>query len=66
MKRKSIRLFAALASASLMAGGAYAQKPTLSTNEPVKSQVRLKTDPLKADAKLPGTAKVTVKGKKPK
>jgi hypothetical protein len=45
-------------------GVAYAQKPLLSTRDPVKTQVRVKTDPLKADVKSPGTAKVTVRGKK--
>ena len=62
---KSMKIASAFAAFSLAATGvAYAQKPLLSTNKPVKSQVRLKTDPLKADVKLPGTLKTTVKGKK--
>jgi hypothetical protein len=59
---KAFGAFAALALASTSV--AYAQKPLLSTKDPVKTQTRLKTDPIKLDVKSPGTAKVTVKGKK--
>jgi hypothetical protein len=55
---KTLATFAALALAST---GAYAQKPLLSTKDPVKTQTRVKTDPLKVDVKAPGTAKATVK-----
>jgi hypothetical protein len=66
MKRTRLTLLTAFAVVSLGATGAHAQKPTLSTKDPVKSQVRVKTDPIKADVKLPGTTKVTAKGRKTK
>jgi hypothetical protein len=53
-----------LAAIALASTGAYAQKPLVSTKDPVKTQIRVKTDPLKADVKSPGTAKATVKPKK--
>jgi hypothetical protein len=63
MSRKAI--VAALATIALSATGtSVAQKPLVKTTKPVKSQVRLSTDPLKADLKSPGTAKVTAKGKR--
>ncbi len=59
---KALGAFAAISLATT--GAALAQKPLLSTKDPVKSQVRVKTSPLKADVKVPGTAKITAKGKK--
>jgi hypothetical protein len=65
MTRTVTKAFGALAALALATtGAAYAQKPLLSTKDPVKTQTRLKTDPLKVDVKAPGTAKVTAKGKK--
>jgi hypothetical protein len=63
MIRKAV--IAALATVALGATGiSFAQKPLVQTKDPVKSQVRLKTAPLKVDVKVPGTAKVTVKAPK--
>jgi hypothetical protein len=65
MTRIQTKSFGALAAIALATTGvAYAQKPLVSTKDPVKSQIRVKSDPLKADVKSPGTAKVTVKGPK--
>ena len=65
MTRNVTKAFGALAAVALATTGvAYAQKPLLSTKDPVKTQTRLKTDPIKVDLKVPGTAKVTAKGKK--
>ncbi len=59
---KAIGAFAALSLATT--GTAFAEKPLVSTKDPVKTQVRVKTTPIKADVKVPGTAKVTVKAPK--
>jgi len=65
MTRTTTKAFGAIAALALATTGvAYAQKPLLSTKDPVKTQTRLKTDPLKVDVKSPGTAKVTVKPKR--
>lgn len=62
MTFNTTKTFAAFAALSLAAtGSAYAQKPIVSTKDPVKTQVRLDTSPLKADVKVPGTGKVTAK-----
>ncbi len=60
MTRKAI--IAALATVALTAtGSSFAQKPLVKTTKPVKSQVRLSTDPLSVDLKSPGTLKVGTK-----
>jgi hypothetical protein len=60
MTRKAI--IAAFATIALTATGtSFAQKPLVKTTKPVKSQVRLSTDPLAVDVKSPGTAKVGTK-----
>ena len=59
---KAFGAFAAIALASTSV--AYAQKPLLSTKDPVKTQTRLKTDPLKVDVKAPRTVKATVRPSK--
>jgi hypothetical protein len=65
MSSTTTKAFGALAAIALSTTGmAFAQKPVLSTKDPVKTQTRLKTEPLKADIKAPGTAKVTVRRKK--
>jgi hypothetical protein len=59
---KALSAFAAIALGSTSI--AYAQKPLLETKDPLKTQTRLKTSPLKVDVKSPGTAKATIKPKK--
>ena len=62
MTRSTIKAIGAFAALSLATTGtAFAQKPIVSTKDPVKTQVRVKESPLKLDVKAPGTGKVTVK-----
>ena len=62
MTRSTIKAIGAFAALSLATTGtAFAQKPIVSTKDPVKTQVRVKESPSKLDVKAPGTGKVTVK-----